>query len=203
MALQRLDDRIMVIDHRPTARKIGVRDVRPHLQPQPSQDAGQHRKPGNRRQHEVKGLVELRALQTIAGGNRLLVFAYDLLQRLNIRTRCHLRRRLCRKPLEPHADGADLAVARLAQAGDADIPRGPEGDRLVIDEPEDGVADRSDAGAELLGEIANLQTVAGLEPPLHQRVAERAVNDAVEVRVFQCRKLGHRTHPQEIKQQDT
>ena len=196
MALERLHDRIVMIDHRPATGDIGIGNVWPHLQPEPSQDAVQHRKPGDLWQHEVKCLIELRAFQAVSRRDRLLVFVQNTLQSLDIRTRRHLRSRFRGKPFQANANRADFPVAAFAEAGNANVARRAENDRLVIGKPEDGVADRRDARAELLGEIADLQAVAGLKPPLDQSIAQRPINGAVEVLIFQCCEFRHGINPE-------
>ncbi len=110
---ERLDHRIMMLDHRAPAIEIGVCNHRPHLQPDALDNAGQHRHSGDLHDPEVKGLIELSATDEITARERLFIALHNSFQVGNILCRREPRSIFSSQTFQLEPYRADLEVACL------------------------------------------------------------------------------------------
>src|SRR5207244_2273483 len=96
-----------------------------------------------------------------------------------------LGRELGGQRLERGADDPDLEIARQVERRHRDEPAGPDLEALLADQPEAGLADRRDAGAQPLGKVLHDDALVRPEAAGDQRLAQRGVGARREVALLE------------------
>lgn len=184
MLTQCLHDRLMAPRESATGIGGNSHENGPHLEPEPTQNTVQYRHVGNGADLEVEGLMQLHSFTQILRCKSSFPLLQKSLERFNILSCRQLGCCFRTERLKTKTNGADLHESLLADHGDSDVARGAENQRFIMCQPQDRIANGSDAGPELIGHLPNAQALTRLEFARNQGIAKGCINRIAEILVI-------------------